>query len=480
MKFSPEIAELSAVVAQMYERLLAKKYQEVIFHDLAYRGLGSDFVAICPFHDACGVPTMHIKGSSPTWYCVAGCGRGTWIRYLQRRQGLSFWAALDKLTLAAEIDLRHFPHYERWKRESEQAEIYEKIMSFCREQLQAPEGKDARDYIASRKLSTGQLEAMEIGAIPDPAALQKFLDSSLFDKDLLLGSPRDGRPGAVGGIVALGSHRIVFPFRDEMGRIFSLFTRITPASAPKNIEKYRPISNLTDERQILYNMWTCRGSNTLLMVEGSFDCARACMHGLPDIVATNGVTILPEHVAILRRNKVRKILLVPDTDKVGQERAAENVDNLAVGGFDCSVVSIPREFKDVDSLIGELGSVGAEILKNAIDHAEPAMPWRVKKFAELYAKEPSALIAAGLEYSAKLARPEDSSAFLLALVEQTRTPLPELETAFAKLVQQKLPEVLKTNYLLSAKKCMQALRDCDLAGFESAFEVCKTLRKKLS
>lgn len=479
MKFSPEITDLNGIVTQMYERLVAKRYHEVIFHDLAYRGLGLDFVGVCPLHEPCGTPNLLIHGNTPTWQCFSGCGRGTWISYLQKKEGISFWAALERLTLAAQIDLRHFPFFERWKRETELAEIYEKTLKFTQENLRADSGKTVREYLLSRKISSSHMAAMELGAILNAAELQKFLDSAGFDKDLLYGSPRDGRPGAFSDVASLGTHRVVIPFRDEIGRIYSLFTRITPGSTPKTIEKYRPVSALTDEREVLYNLWACIGSDTVLIVEGAFDSARASIAGLPNVIATNGVNVLPVHLDILRRHNVRKIFLLPDTDKVGQETALSTVDLLAAQGFECAVVDIPREFKDVDSLLGDLGEVGVQILRTAISAATSSMLWRARHLAEEHSKDVSGLLSAGLRYASKIKRSEDCTTFLLALLELTKSPVAAFEDALAKLISERLPEVLKSEYLLAAKNCVQALGEKRLLEVEALINRCKELRQKL-
>src|SRR5690606_17981627 len=156
----------------------------------------------------------------------------------------------------------------------------------------------------------------------------------------------------------LGTNRVVIPFRDEIGRIFTLFTRTTPASTPPNNEKYAPITPASDERSVLFNLWTIYGTDEVTLVEGCFDCGRALAAGFQNVIAANGANILPSHLEILRRRGISKILLVPDTDKVGNENAEKSVDMLAASGFECRIAELPAEFKDIDSLLGEFEAAG--------------------------------------------------------------------------------------------------------------------------
>ncbi len=480
MKLSWETAELGSLVQRMYETLLAKRYQEVIFHDLAHRGLGADLIAICPFHPAATEPSLHIHGDSPTWRCFAGCGSGNWIRYLQKKEGLGFWAALDKLMLAAQLDLRHYPHYERWRRETEVAEAYEKVLDWTQSQLRDSTGKEVLSYLKARKLSEQHITAMELGALPDSKDLLAFLDGSGLDKELLFGNPREGRPGAFNEAGNLGTNRVIIPFRDEIGRIFTLFTRTTPATKPQTMEKYRPISTMTDERDVLFNLHAAGTTDAVLMVEGSFDASRASLANIPNVVATNGVCPRPIHLEILRRRGISKILLVPDTDKVGQERAVSTIDFLAQEGFSTNVVELPPEFKDVDSLLGDLGAVGVEIFRRAISAAKGGMEWRADKLAKSHAQDPSALSAAALDLAAKIARTEDVVQFLAAILAHDGTTIASLHAALEKLQSENLPKLLKAQYLAAAQQSILALGEGRSADFAAHFEECKTLRKKLS
>ncbi|MBN8549321.1 MAG: toprim domain-containing protein [Deltaproteobacteria bacterium] len=480
MKLSHEIAELSAVVGEVYARLIAKRYHEVIFGELAYRGLGNDFVAVCPFHEHSSVPTLHIHGNSATWRCFAGCGSGTWIRYLQRRSGLTFWDALNRLSLAAQIDLQHYPHYERWKRETAQAEICEKVLGFAQDQLRSPAGTEVLKYLKSRKLSDQDISAMELGALPDAKALMSFLEQSNFDKELLFGSPRDGRPGAFSEAPLLGTNRVVIPFRDEIGRIFTLFSRITPATQPVTIEKYRPVSALTDERDILFNLWSTPATEELILVEGSFDASRAGLANILNVVAINGVDLRPAHFDTLRRREIKKVFLVPDTDKVAQEKAPATVDALVSAGFDVMLVTLPGEFKDVDSLLGDLGEVGAELFRSAIRSAMPGMRWRAQQLAKTHAQDKSALLRAGLEYAAKIPKTIFAVEFLTELLSLGAAEVRDVQHSLDALRAEKLPELLKAQYLTSAQQAGTAIREGRHADFEAFFEQCKDLQKKLS
>lgn len=470
MNLTTETAQLSEVVRSIYDRLIKKRYHEAVFRGIAYRGLGANLVGVCPFHSESSTPSLLIEGSNPIWKCFAGCGGGTWIRWLQLREGLTFWDALDKLALAAEIDLRHFALYERWKRETDQAEIYESVVKFLRSELTHERGKHVRDYLSSRKISSIQIHAMEIGALTDPALLADFLEGQDFDKDLLYGNPRTGLPGAFLNVTKLSPNRVVIPFRDEIGRIYTLFTRVADPAINRAGGKYDPIVPTSDERRVLYNLWTLYGTDTVTLVEGAFDCVRATIAGFSNVTATNGVNVLPSHLETLRRSGIKRVFIVPDTDKAGVETTAKTVDILAREGFESFVVELPREFKDVDGLLAELGEVGTELLRRALLAARPGMAWKARELTREFKESGriSELEEAALGYSTGIARPEDAVLFLLEVMSCSEITLSGFEKTLELLAEKRLPIIRRHEYLQAARAAVAALNSGNEAGYHAA------------
>ena len=86
----------------IYADLIANKYQRVLFGDLdKFKQLPSgQYKACCPFHEN-NSPALSIAPDKPVWYCFKCKTGGNWIQYLQKKEGLTYQQAFNKLVEAA-------------------------------------------------------------------------------------------------------------------------------------------------------------------------------------------------------------------------------------------------------------------------------------------------------------------------------------------------------------------------------------------
>jgi DNA primase len=136
-----------------------------------------------------------------------------------------------------------------------------------------------------------------------------------------------GGPGLMRG-------RVVIPIHDERGRLVAYAGRSVDDRQPR----YRFPAGF-GKSQVLFNYHraAATGSDTVLVVEGFFDCLRVSQAGFTSVVALLG-TELYEHPAQLLRDRFRRVLLLLDGDEAGrraQDRVAARLrDRCEVHGME--------------------------------------------------------------------------------------------------------------------------------------------------
>ena len=91
-------------IQDIYNRLLAARYQETLFSDLAgRRPQGQETTATCPFCEKAG--KFSYNATRPVWKCWS-CGEaGDWLQYLEKQRGLPFKEALLDLARQAGVEV---------------------------------------------------------------------------------------------------------------------------------------------------------------------------------------------------------------------------------------------------------------------------------------------------------------------------------------------------------------------------------------
>ncbi len=96
------------IIGEIYRRLLTRRYALTLFADLQRRRkIGRGYIALCPFHKE-ETPSFSFLMDEPTYRCF-GCGEsGDWIRYLEKKERLPHWEALNLLAIEAGVELRGY------------------------------------------------------------------------------------------------------------------------------------------------------------------------------------------------------------------------------------------------------------------------------------------------------------------------------------------------------------------------------------
>jgi len=342
-----EIRAVSDIVSVISEVVLLKR-------------TGKNFVGLCPFHSE-KTPSFTVNSDKQIFYCF-GCGAGGSVfTFLMKHEGLSFPEAVRTLgrrygIAVADHDLS--PEERRHIREREGIfDVNEQAAAFYRRMLlENSEGRSALDYLRKRGMDMETIDRFSLGYAPEgwDALTGLFVDrcipDTLLEKSGLVISRRNG-PGHYDRF----RNRIVFPIRGPASRIIGFGARVMDDSLPKYLNS--PETIIFNKRRSLYGLEVarsgCREKGTVYVVEGYFDVLALSQAGIPNVVATLGTALTPEHVRILK-GYVQEIILVYDSDQAGIRAALKSVEIFRRENMDARILVLP-EGHDPDSFIRKFG-----------------------------------------------------------------------------------------------------------------------------
>ena len=365
---------------------------EVIGQYVKLEKAGSNYKALCPFHKE-KTPSFFVSPSRQIWHCF-GCGAGGDIfTFIMKIENVDFPEAVRILAEKAGVKLT-YESPEIRSQKQRLIEIHQKATSFFHQNLLR--NSEALDYLHKRGLTKDVIEEFELGYAPDEwRATVNFLVRNNFTPEEILAS---GLAISKKDIPATGNKlrkikyeirdiydrfraRIIFPIRNNRGKIVAFTGRIFQGSSPlktirdiERVGKYinSPQTLIFDKSKILFGYYKSRlqlSKTPPIVVEGPMDFLAGWQAGLRSIVATCGTALTPYHISILKRFN-QEIILGFDMDEAGL-RAAERAINLALSkGLQVKILMLP-EGKDLADYL--LSPESRSDIKELVSKAKPIM-----------------------------------------------------------------------------------------------------------
>ncbi|MGE5222155.1 MAG: DNA primase, partial [Omnitrophica WOR_2 bacterium] len=217
---------------------------DLVSETVQLRRSGKNYTGFCPFHANTRTPAFVVFPESGTWRCFGQCNEGGDIfGYVMKKEGWDFSEALRYLAEKAGVQLKPpTPQDQEAAEEHDRLrDILESAVTYYRHQLlSTPAGKIALEYLHGRGLKDEIIEVFGLGYAPNSwdEAGKFFLSKGFSEKDLLdAGLVTEREPGAElhpSGVYDRFRHRILFPIRDERGRMAGFGARILdPNDVPK-------------------------------------------------------------------------------------------------------------------------------------------------------------------------------------------------------------------------------------------------------
>jgi DNA primase len=301
---------------------------EVVDRRVKLRKTGKNYSARCPFHEE-KTPSFSVNPDKQFYYCF-GCGAGgNALGFLMDYENVDFPQAVETLASSAglEVPREEGPGAQaRQEREQGNKSLYalmEEVASFYKRQLRShPQAQRAVDYLKQRGL-TGQIaKEFDLGfAPPGWDNLMKALGESPEKQDLLMKAGVLVKNDA-GRIYDRFRDRVVFPIRDQRGRVIAFGGRVLGDDKPKYLNS--PETEIFHKGRELYGFYQALQANRkldrLLVVEGYMDVIALAQHGINYATATLGTATSNTHLERVYR-RCPEVIFCFDGDEAGRKAA---------------------------------------------------------------------------------------------------------------------------------------------------------------
>ena len=317
-----------------------------------------EYIGLCPFHNE-KTPSFSVNPDLKLYYCF-GCSKGgTVISFLMEIDKLSYGEAIEVLAKRFGIPIV----YEHSGKEDEQkitrgeelAELYRRVAgSFHYWLLERPEGRQALQYILSRKISMETIKAFKLGYAPaDRHWLFRFLSKKGYSEEFLAGSNLFYRKDVK---LSFFSNRLMFPITDRQGRVVAFGGRLLTGDGPKYInsseyEFYKKGHTLFGIDLALKEI---KKTGEVYIVEGYMDALALHQAGITNAVAPLGTSLTEEQAKLLRR-WAEKAYILFDSDEAGKKACVKAILTCRKNALACAVVQQKENFKDPADILKEAG-----------------------------------------------------------------------------------------------------------------------------
>ena len=318
---------------------------EIIDSYVPLRKAGRNYQALCPFHEE-KTPSFTVSQDKQFYHCF-GCGaNGTAIGFLMEHNGLGFVEAVEDLAGRYGLEIPREAGYQPETKHHQQLyELLEQATEFYRNQLKTRKGK-ASEYLTGRGLSGEIIQDYELGYAPQgwqnlinalgksDATRTRMAEAGLIKRpdrgDGAAPSSGSAR-GDAGGYYDRFRNRIMFPIRDQRGRVIGFGGRaLSDEDNPKYLNS--PETPLFHKGRELYGLFQARRHDkrpeSLYVVEGYMDVIALAQHGVGNAVATLGTAVTENHLEKLFR-VANRITFCFDGDNAGKTAARRSLEVTA-------------------------------------------------------------------------------------------------------------------------------------------------------
>ena len=315
---------------------------------------GREYTACCPFHNE-KTPSFTVSPDKQFYHCF-GCGaHGTAISFLMEHEGLEFVEAIELLANRLSMQVPREHGHATFDHNQELYQALEKANHYYQTQLRS--SQSAISYLKQRGISGEIAELFNIGYAPegyDNITLQlgKSLTKELLVQSGLLAQKENDR------VYDRFRHRIMFPIKDQRGRIIAFGARALGDTMPKYINS--PETPLFSKSNSLYGLYEARKApgriTQLIIVEGYMDVVALTQHGISNCVATLGTATTSQHISKLLRYS-SELIFCFDGDRAGYAAAWKALQQMLPeykDGIDIRFAFMPQG-EDPDSLIRNAG-----------------------------------------------------------------------------------------------------------------------------
>jgi len=295
-------------------------------------------------------------GPAPRGFLIHGGDATLWTVYLSggtSPRGADFVRAVGELARRAGVDPAPIEHRERPDR---RAQLLDRFVELCHDELLGSRGSRAREYLQHRGLPSDAIASTDLGLVPETMQTRTALRRAGFRAAEIeaFGVCADSRwPG-----------RLCGPWRSASGRPGTVWARSIDANCAA-AARYLYLRGASRTNLPPYGLSEVLSGprsarSDLVLVEGVFDLLQLRGHGIHNCAALGGSAIRSRTFEQLIRLGVERVTLCLDRDAAGRAGCARAVENAARASASpaLSIVDPDRlaPAKDPDELLGTAGA----------------------------------------------------------------------------------------------------------------------------
>ena len=360
---------------------------------------GSNLFGLCPFHSE-KTPSFSVSPDKQIYHCF-GCGKGGGvINFIMEIENLSFPEAVEFLARRANMPVPEQADDRESKKRSRMLALNKDAARFFYEQLSAPGGAPARDYMKRRQIGKATATNFGIGYAPDSwEALRSamkakgYSDFELFDAGLV-------RKGKSGGFYDTFRQRLMFPVIDVRGNVIGFSGRILGDGEPKYMNSPETLVFNKSRNLFALNLAKKSKSGYIILSEGNIDVVSLHQAGFDSAVASLGTSLTPEQARLISRY-TGEVIIAYDNDGAGIKAAQRAIGILEKLELKVKVLRLSGA-KDPDEYIK---LKGAEAFRSLLEGSEDQIDYRLRTVTDKYVlTEPDQKVAFLKEATDMLAR----------------------------------------------------------------------------
>ena len=372
---------------------------EVIGGYIPLKRAGSNFRALCPFHQE-KTPSFNVNPSRQSYHCF-GCGAtGGVFKFVMNYENIDFPTAARKLAERGNVTIveEEFSaeEGERSRMKRRLQALHQQVAEwFHQNLLKSPSAQSGRDYLKSRGLNSDIAKSWKIGYAPNSwdafsrwGLAQGFTAEELIASGLV--STRDNENNDEGNqdsgtrrtpqFYDRFRDRVMFPICNELSEVIGFSGRVLQADAKAAKYVNSPETLLFTKGNVLFGLHKTKrellDKGFAIVCEGQIDLISAFEAGVKNVIAPQGTAFTEKQAHLLKRH-VEEVVLCFDSDGAGQKATEKSLASLLAENVMVRVAEMPPGH-DPDSLIRNLG---AEAFTSQIEKAKDFFDYQIDRFA---------------------------------------------------------------------------------------------------
>ncbi len=341
---------------------------------------GSNLFGLCPFHSE-KTPSFSVAPDKQIYHCF-GCGKGgSVINFIMEIENLSYPDAVRFLARRAGLPIPEDERDENYSRRERMLRLNRDAARFFYEQLGAPQGEIARQYIQKRGISPKMVTGFGLGVAPDSwdklvfAMQQKgYTKPELLDAGLAKNAKKGGS-----GIYDAFRNRLMFPIIDIRGSVIGFSGRILDDGEPKYLNSPETLVFSKSNNLFAMNLAKKSKRGYIILAEGNIDVVAMHQAGFDCAVASLGTSLTPEQARLISRY-ANEVVIAYDNDQAGQKASQRAITILQQLDLKVRVLRM-AEAKDPDEFIKKFG---ADAFENLLRRSESHVEYRMADIAAKY------------------------------------------------------------------------------------------------